>query len=189
VLRITVVRVYPTCSRIGSFTVRARAGVNRIRFTGRLRGRPLPAGGYRLIVRARGAPRDAAAVPIVVARGRPNSAAVRKARTASACSKPIGDFGARVATPASGGSTSDDGHSDGGVLGTITERVKGSVGSAAGALGRKARGVAERAKAATDDPLDDPFVLGIVGAIALVSALLGGMVLAEVVRTTGFRRS
>ena len=37
---------------IGGFSVRGRRGANRVRFTGRLRGRPLPAGRYRLTAQA-----------------------------------------------------------------------------------------------------------------------------------------
>jgi hypothetical protein len=37
---------------IGRFSIRGRRGVNRLRFTGRLRGRTLRAGSYRLIARA-----------------------------------------------------------------------------------------------------------------------------------------
>ena len=47
----------------GSFTVYSRRGLNRVRFTGRLRGRPLARGSYRL----------EASVP---AKGRPESTAV-----------------------------------------------------------------------------------------------------------------
>jgi hypothetical protein len=37
---------------IGRFSVRGRRGTNRLRFTGRLRGRALPAGPYRLTAQA-----------------------------------------------------------------------------------------------------------------------------------------
>lgn len=36
----------------GRFGVRGRRGLNRLRFTGRLRGRPLPSGAYRLVAQA-----------------------------------------------------------------------------------------------------------------------------------------
>lgn len=66
--------------------MRARAGVNKVTFRGRLRGKPLPEGTYRLLVRARGAASDAAAVTIVVDRGRPlGPAELRAARSANVC--------------------------------------------------------------------------------------------------------
>jgi hypothetical protein len=37
---------------LGRFTVRGRKGLNRLRFTGRLRGRELPVGHYRLTAHA-----------------------------------------------------------------------------------------------------------------------------------------
>jgi hypothetical protein len=37
---------------IGRFSIRARNGLNRLRFSGRLRGRALPAGNYRLTAHA-----------------------------------------------------------------------------------------------------------------------------------------
>jgi hypothetical protein len=182
-LRITIVRVYPTCRVVGAFTVRARAGTNRIRFRGRFRGRPLPAGGYRLIVRARGAARDAAAVPIVIARSPVNRAALRKARSNVVCNEPIADFdGGEVAGTVAG---FGDGSFGGGVLAKI-KRVKTPVASAAEAVARAARGVAGRVKDASDGPFDR-FLLTLVGAIALISAVLGGLVLAQVARTSRYR--
>jgi hypothetical protein len=102
VLKITIFRVYPSCKRVGSFTVHARRGVNRIRFRGRFRGRPLAEGGYRLVIRARGFRRDAGAVPIVIVRGKTNRHEVRKARTMSVCTD-------RVPYLASGGVNPSEG--------------------------------------------------------------------------------
>jgi hypothetical protein len=183
-LQIKVVRVYPSCAVLGSFTVRARAGVNRIRFRGRLRGRPLPAGGYRLIVRAKDASRDAAVVPIVVARGRTKPAAVRKARTTIVCNRPIADFDASDPVAAA---TSNDTASGGGVLATIKERLEAPAAKVADAVARTARGVVDRVKNPSDDPLQNPLLLTLVGVIALISAILGGMALLELARTRRFR--
>jgi hypothetical protein len=180
-LRITIVRVYPKCSVVGSFVIRARGGVNRIRFRGRFRGRPLPAGGYRLIIRARGAARDAAAVPIVVARSPVSRAALRKARSTVACTKRVADFEGVAAIEAGGSDGS------GGLLATVTKRVKEPVTSAAGAITRAAGGVAGRVKDASDGLFDNRFVLTLVGVIALISAILGGMVLVQAARSTRYR--
>jgi hypothetical protein len=186
-LRITVVRVYPTCKRVGSFTVRARAGVNRIRFRGRLGGRALPEGGYRLVVRARGAQRDAAAVPIVIARGAMSPAALRKARATIVCGEPIADFDA-TAVVLAGAAGNDDEASGGGVLGKIKSRLKAPLASAGGAIADTARALTRRVNETSDDPVSR-FVLTLIGAIALASSILGAVVLTRIVRTDGFRRA
>lgn len=183
VLRITIVRVYPSCKRLGSFTVRAHAGVNRVRFRGRFRGRALPAGGYRLVVRARGAERDVAAIPIVIARGKTSPAALSRARHGSTCSEPIADLGA-VSTP--GG---DQPGSNGGRLEAVEKPVVGVAGAVAGATKTVLDGVGDRVtRAIEDSPLDDPFVLTIIGLLLLVIAFLGTLLLAQVVRSLGVER-
>jgi hypothetical protein len=184
VLRISIVRVYPSCERLGSFTVRAHAGVNRIRFRGRFRGRALPDGGYRLVIRARGAKRDAAAVPIVIARGKTSKEALRKARNGSTCAEPIAAVGS-VSSPRAG---SDQQGSSIGVLDPVKEPVVDLVGAVTGSVSGNARallnGVTDRvAGAVAGTPLDDPFVLTIIGFLLLVIAFLGTLLLAQVVRS------
>ena len=183
VLRITIVRVYPSCERLGSFKVRAHAGVNRVRFRGRFRGRALPAGGYRLVVRARGAERDAAAIPIVIARGKTSPAALREARNGSACTEPVADLGV-VSTPAS-----DQPGSDGGRLEAVEKPVAGVAGAVAGTTKKVLDGVGDRVtRAIEDSPFDDPFVLTIIGLLLLAIASLGTLLLAQVVRSLGAER-
>lgn len=178
-LRITVVRVYPTCKRIGTFTVRGRAGLNRIRFRGRVGGRPLRPGGYRLVVRARGAQRDAAALAIVVARGPVSAAAVRKARRTVVCDDPVADVFVAHVDP------SDHEASGGGVLGKIKRRIADPVGSVASAVADTGRGITDRLEKGPEDP--GALLLTLVGAVLLASAILGALVLMRVVRLTGFR--
>jgi hypothetical protein len=184
VLRITVVRVYPKCKVLGSFTVRGRAGVNRVRFRGWLRGRPLPAGAYRLVVRARGASRNAAAVPIVVARGPVTRAALRKTRTAPPCSAPIEHLAEGDEVAAAAGNDEGSGR----VLVTITKHVKKPLGAVAGVVSRTAKGLSQRVNEAADDPFDR-LVLTVVGALLLLSAILGAVVLTRIARAGGFRVS
>jgi hypothetical protein len=184
VLRVSIVRVYPSCERLGSFTVRAHAGVNRIRFRGRFRGRALPEGGYRLVIRARGAKRDAAAVPIVIARGKTSKEALRKARNGSTCAEPIAAVGS-VSSPRAGG---DHQGSSIGVLDRVKEPVLDLVGAVTGSVSGNARallnGVTDRvAGPLRDRPVDDPLVLTIIGFLLLVIAFLGTMLLAQFVRS------
>jgi hypothetical protein len=179
-LRVTVVRVYPTCKRIGSFVVRGRAGLNQLRFRGRVRGRALPDGAYRLVVRASGARRDAAAIPIVVARNPMSASRSRRLLRTSVCSEPVADLAPAVAP-------TEDPSAAGGVLGKIKEQIAKPVASAADAIAGAARGVSERLTEATNDPLDNPFLLTLVGVIALASAILGTIVLLRIRRLAGFR--
>jgi hypothetical protein len=189
-LRITVMRVYPSCRRVGAFTVRARPGMNRIRFRGRLRGRPLPEGGYRLIVRVRGARRDAAAIPIVIANGKMSTAELRKARRTTVCSEPLADFVPEPTEPQPGaGPLGGDGKgSGGGALATYVNRMKAPLADAAGAIRKRAKALPKALKdAVTDSPFDDPFVLTVIALMVLSTAALGALVLGHVARATGFR--
>lgn len=177
VLRVTIVRVFPSCERIGSFSIRAHAGVNRIRFRGRFRGRALPVGGYRLVVRARGAERAAAAVPIVIARGEPSRAALDTARNGSACSEPIAQIGFISAA-----GLHDDTQSggDGGRIDQATEPIVGAAGAVAGAA-RDLLGQATGALGVDKKPRDDPFVLTVIGIFLVVICVLATLLLAQIV--------
>jgi hypothetical protein len=186
VLEITVARVYPTCKRIGTFTVRAHSGTNRIRFRGWLRGRALPEGSYRLVVRAKGAVRDVAAIPIVIARGPVSAKALVRARRANVCSEPIADFDAGGVVLSA--ATDTGGDSGGGVLTKIKSTVRAPLAAATGTAARAARGLTDRVNETSDDPLGR-IVLTLVGAIALASSILGAIVLTRIVRTDGFRRA
>jgi hypothetical protein len=85
-VRFTVVRVYPTCKRVGSFTVKAHAGENRIRFTGEFRGRPLSEGVYRILAQIRGQEKAVATATVIVAKNDRNARKLRRVRT-TACSQ------------------------------------------------------------------------------------------------------
>jgi hypothetical protein len=181
-LRIMVVRVYPKCKVVGSFSVRGRAGMNRITFRGWLGGRPLPVGAYRLVVRARGASRNAAAVPIVIARGPVSRAALRRTRTAPPCSAPIALLGEDEVAAIAGGSDEGAGR----VLATITKHVRKPLGAVAGVVSRTTQGLSQRVEQATDDPFGR-FVLTALGALLLLSAILGAVVLTRIARGSGLR--
>jgi hypothetical protein len=180
VVEITVTRVYPTCERLGTFTVRAGPGTNRIRFRGRLRGRALRPGSYRLVIRARGATRDVAAIPIVIARGPVSEKQLRRARRASVCSEPVADFDGAGAALASTGA-----NDPGGVLGKIETTLKTPFAVAARTAKKAAHGFGARVDEASDRPLGRA-VLTLIGMIALASSILGAIVLARIVRAEGF---
>lgn len=183
VVRFTVVRVYPSCERIGSFSVRAHAGVNRVRFGGRLGRRPLPEGTYRIVAQARGRETAAATVTIVVARGETSPHELRRARGANACSAAeaheietaIGAAPARAAHHGGGG-------------GIKARSVADPILGAAKAVVKKAKRLKEGITAAVDNNVfADPFVLLLVGLFTLAFALLGTLVLLQVVRILGLR--
>ena len=186
VVRVTIIRVYPSCERLGAFTIRARSGVNRIRFDGRLRGRPLPPGGYRLVVRAGDARRDAAAIPIVIARGRMDAADLHRARRANVCDDAVTSFGSDP-TAAGAGAEGDDDGLVGSTLAKVGKSLEAPVAAAGRAIFKTGRGVTKEVADVADDPFRDSFVLTLIGAIALVSAILGGIVLMRIVRLSGFR--
>jgi hypothetical protein len=183
VVRFTVVRVYPSCERVGSFSVRAHRGVNRVRFKGRLGRRPLPAGTYRLVAQARGREAAAATVTIVVARGNTTPRELRRARGANSCSAAEAHaietvIGAAPARPANKGG-------DGGVrVRSVADPIVGATKAAV----KKAKRLTERVSAAVEENVfADPFVLLLVGLFTLAFALLGTLVLLQVVRIMGLR--
>lgn len=174
-LRITIVRVYPSCERVGSFSVRAHRGVNRVRFNGRFRGRPLPEGTYRLLVQARGQERAAVAVTIVVIRGQASLAVLRRARSANSCSlAEAREIESAVGARASG--RNDSGNPAGAEKGKRASVIR--VVSAV-------KGVMKKASIG-DDPVSS-LILFIVGLVTLSSACLGGFVLVRWSRMMGWR--
>jgi hypothetical protein len=184
VVRFTVVRVYPSCERVGSFSVRAHSGVNRVRFKGRLGRRPLPAGTYRLVAQARGREAAAATVTIVVARGNTSPRELRRARGANTCSAAeahaietvIGAAPARTAKNGDGGS------------GVRVRSVADPIVGAAKAAVKNAKRLTERVTAAVEENVfADRFVLLLVGLFTLAFALLGTLVLLQVIRIMGLR--
>jgi hypothetical protein len=164
-LRVTIVRVYPSCERVGTFRVRARRGVNRVRFNGRFRGRPLPEGTYRLLVQARGQESAAVAVTIVVIRGQASLAVLRRARSANSCSLAE----AREIETALGAGAS--GPNENSSLPAVAEKGKEALVRVVGAV----QGVMKKATSESN-PFTDP-ILFVVGLLTLVSACLGAFTL------------
>ena len=156
VVRFTVIRVHPTCERIGSFRVRGHAGVNRVKWRGRLNGRPLAEGTYRLLLRARGAARDVAALNLVVVHGKPLSVReLREARNANVCGRMSTVDGEATETALRGAATppTDDSATPSG------SRGKPPLAEAGGTIGRGAKTLGTRfAKAVEDSDSVHPLV-------------------------------
>jgi hypothetical protein len=182
-LRLTVVRVFPTCKLMGSFRINARAGVNRVPFRGRVRGRALPVGTYRLIVHAEGSKAHAAEVTIVVARGKRSAKSLRKARRAAVCGAATTTTVANtwptsfVSPPSAG---------DGGSSGK--DRAEAPVAAALKAVVRKGKALGSDFKRSLEDsgPVGTLFLV-VVGLLTLASALLGALVLLKIARLLELR--
>ena len=82
-MHFVVTQLSPRCRRVGTFSVRAHRGVNRVALRGRLHGRPLPVGTYLLSATVRGRP--LVGVTIVVAASRPTARELAQARSRNAC--------------------------------------------------------------------------------------------------------
>ncbi len=174
VVRFTIVRVYPSCERIGSFSVRAHTGINRVRFRGRFGGRPLAEGTYRLVAQARGQERAAATVTIVVARRKMSSAKLRRARRANACS-PWEAHEIDTAVGVAPAGSSDD---DRPIKATgITDPVVGAVKKAV----KKAKALPSEIGGAADDILS-PSLVGLLAALFAATLVLLGILVVRVYR-------
>jgi hypothetical protein len=200
VVRFTIIRVYPTCERVGSFRVRAHAGVNRVKWRGRLRGRPLEGGTYRLVVRARGAGQDAAALTVVVVRGRPLSVSeLRAARAANVCGltgtvdgesfeTALGRF---VPTPTDHGD-SGKAASAGSTAPAAADEETPFAGAAAGTIGRGAKTLGTSFKKAVEDTASiHPLVwasLGLAILLLAIAAVPSGVLLTARAEAIAYRR-
>lgn len=170
IVRFTVVRVYPSCERIGSFSVRAHAGVNRVRFRGRLGGRRLAEGTYRLVAQARGQETAAATVTIVIVRGKTSSAELRRARLANACSaSEAHEIDAAIGAAPIGKSNDDPA--------VKTKGIAEPFVGAAKAVVKKAKAVPGVIGAGVEDYYSDTVVLLIVGVLLFTIVLLGTLVI------------
>ena len=149
-VRFRIQRVAPSCTFIGTFAVRGHAGVNRVRFAGRFRGRPLPPGTYTLRATALRNGRYVflgrtrivivpAGVDVDSARPQPSTCrSGSSGATATATATASGDAGAAdMATEAegredenlAGGASGGGGGGEASVSGTAGEAVAGTGGS------------------------------------------------------------
>jgi hypothetical protein len=81
----TVNQVSPACRGEGRFTVRGHAGLNRVRFAGRIHGRQLGPGTYRISARTHSGRVVQRAILVIVAGGAPSSDELAAARASNAC--------------------------------------------------------------------------------------------------------
>jgi hypothetical protein len=84
----TVQQVSPDCRGIGHFTVRGHEGVNRVPFRGRVHGKPLAPGTYRISVRTPKGRVVRRIVLVIVQDSAPSRAELRSLRAANTCPTP-----------------------------------------------------------------------------------------------------
>jgi hypothetical protein len=105
----TITHVFPTCVPVGHFTVKGHAGRNKVRFGGRLHGRPLAPGTYRISVRTVHGRLVRTIVLVVVAHGVPSPSELRRLRAANVCHAAASIGTASGAAVSGGGSSPDSG--------------------------------------------------------------------------------
>ncbi|MGH2920978.1 MAG: hypothetical protein ACRDKU_02795 [Gaiellaceae bacterium] len=154
VVEFVVIRVAPDCRRVGRFRVQGRAGVNRVPFRGRVNGRALPPGTYRIRARpvnARG--RLLAETRLVIFRHKPLPGEVAAARSSDTCSR--GESRRESSGPGGGAASPvEPGARGAGVLrvegrdkaGAAADDRAGKLGSAAGVLGARFTRAADAVK-------------------------------------------
>jgi hypothetical protein len=116
IVELVVTRIAPDCRVVGKFRVAGRAGLNRVRFRGRIGRRVLRAGTYRVTartLRSRGAPVRTRLV--IVGQPNPQPGEIAVARASNTCAAVDSESssavvaagpGAGVEPPSSGGSES-----------------------------------------------------------------------------------
>jgi hypothetical protein len=106
VVELRVTQVAPLCRGIGRIVVRGHAGRNVVRFRGRVGGRTLVPGTYRIVARVRGGRQLTSLLVVVVAGRAPAPGEVASARAADACaarrdtSGSVASISRPIATPA-----------------------------------------------------------------------------------------
>ena len=85
IVRFVVTQVSPRCRRMGTFSVHAHRGVNKVTLPGRLHGRPLPVGTY--VLSATVGARPVVGATFVVTASRPTARELAQARARNACAE------------------------------------------------------------------------------------------------------
>ncbi len=171
--------VAPACRYVGKFIVRAKAGRNVVRFRGRLDGRTLALGTYRLTVHPRGqVATRLAGVTVVIVKQPPGPAKIAAERARNTCpGRTPPSVRALVAAAAAESEGSGSGTASGGSGGTTGE-VAGvqtnssdanGIASRAGGLGSALGGAAETVETAARAV--PPVLFALAGLAVLLLAL------------------
>jgi hypothetical protein len=117
-----VVQVSPVCRVVGTFRVHGHAGVNRVRFGGRVQGEQLAAGTYRITARTRAGRIIAVTTLVVVDARAPSMSELAFARRSNVC----GSTGALAAAAARGAFAAGAGGNANGEASTIVRHQRSS---------------------------------------------------------------
>jgi hypothetical protein len=191
-VRFTVLGRAPDCRPLGKFSRAARRGPNRIRFLGRLRGKPLPAGRYTIVAEVMRARRwkPLARVTVVVlapnrklSRARASAPARAECRRALVTAVSVGQSGAATLPPSSLAAATV--RSSAGAAGQLQPASGGVAGASATERSASREG--------DSDPISDLPVLSaiipenssvpplVLGLVALVAVALGALFLMALV--------
>jgi hypothetical protein len=103
----TINQLSPACRGEGKFAVKGHAGLNRVRFAGRIHGRPLGPGTYRISARTRSGRVVQRTILVIVSGSAPSPAELAAARASNVCASAsriaagtAGTTGASSALPA-----------------------------------------------------------------------------------------
>jgi hypothetical protein len=169
-LAVTVVRLND-CRHFGSFRVHAGKGLNRIPFRGRVNGRPLPSGTYRLLFHPPRTRDVRATATVMVIRGKPTAAKIRRVRQTSCPGTARTFVSFPFGTP---------GFPQSSTAPAADRASRSPLGALEHSVAKKSKPVVKRGEALgarfarPEDPQAvTPFVLVIVGLLLLASAGLG----------------
>jgi hypothetical protein len=109
----TVNQISPACLGVGRFSVAGHAGVNRVRFAGRVHGRQLGPGTYRISIRTAAGAVVRRITLVVVDGSAPTREELRSLRGANTCSSGTREPTSSSTAGGSAASTGSDGDGDG----------------------------------------------------------------------------
>jgi hypothetical protein len=121
-VQFTVLQVSPVCRVVGTFRVHGHAGVNRVRFGGRVQGEQLSAGTYRITARTRAGRVIAVTTLVVVDARAPSLSELAFARRSNVC----GSTGVLTAAAARGSFAAGAGGNANGEASTIVRHQRTS---------------------------------------------------------------
>lgn len=147
----TVTQVSPVCQVVGRFAVKGHAGLNRVRFAGRIGPKPLEAGTYKITARTLGGRSLDRVTLVVVDGGPPSRSQLTAARASNVCpatrssASPTGSIGAfdtglfstpgsRTGQPSASGPSRAPDVPSGGVLASAVEQTARAIRPALVAL-------------------------------------------------------
>jgi hypothetical protein len=168
----TVLQVSPVCRVVGRFRVQGHAGLNRVKFNGRVHGAQLGAGTYRISARARGSGTVLRVTVVIVDARAPSQAELALARRSNVC-RSAGVLGASSTRGSFAGAAGGGGHANQ-APSTIVRHQRASGGESPDEVAPSGtdhgRPVAEALSSAADKA-SNPVVIALFGLAVLILGL------------------